>query len=146
MEAPPVIHAERQRFRWLLAGLVVAVLAAAGTVLFLFNPSLHSFYPRCMLYTMTGIYCPGCGSQRALHQLFHGHLETALRCNALLVLGLPVLAVYFGRRFGQWLTGGMMAPFTISSLWLKVVVGGIVLFTILRNIPCAPFNWLAPLE
>jgi hypothetical protein len=69
-------------------------LAACGIVLFLFNPSQYSFYPRCALYTMTGIYCPGCGSTRALYQLAHGHLLTALHYNLLLILSLPFVGYY----------------------------------------------------
>ena len=63
-----------------------AAVAAVLMVHFLFNPSHYGFYPRCILYRMTGIYCPGCGALRASHQLIHGHFLTALRCNALLVL------------------------------------------------------------
>jgi len=73
VETPPIIAPARMRFPWLFAsGLMLAALAG-GLVLFLFDPSQYHFYPRCVMYTTTGLLCPGCGSQRALHHLFHGH-------------------------------------------------------------------------
>ena len=37
-------------------------------------------------HAMTGLWCPGCGGLRAVHDLTHGHLVTALHENALVVL------------------------------------------------------------
>jgi hypothetical protein len=122
----------------------VLLIAALATVLFLFNPSQYGFYPRCALYTTTGIYCPGCGSLRAMHQLAHGHLATAMRCNPLLILSLPFAAFYFWRFFGRWMAGDPLPPLVISQGWIKLLTVVVILFTILRNIPYAPFIYLAP--
>lgn len=40
---------------------------------------------------MTGLKCPGCGSQRAIHSLLHLDILAALGYNAFLVLSLPVI-------------------------------------------------------
>lgn len=142
MEAPPLISPARSRSFWWLA--VVVVLASTAAVLYLFNPSQYGFYPRCALYTTTGIFCPGCGSLRALHQLTHGHLITALRCNLLLVSSLPFAAVYFGRCVTRWLSGEPLPSFTISPRRLMALAAVAIIFTILRNIPFAPFIYLTP--
>lgn len=47
--------------------------------------------PQCVFLHVTGLQCPGCGSQRALHALLHGHLAEAFSQNALLVVLGPVL-------------------------------------------------------
>lgn len=120
-------------------------LAGVAVVLFLFNPTQHNFYPRCMLYVTTGIYCPGCGSQRALYQLMHGHLLAALRDNLLLVLALPIAAFYAWPFATRWLAGKPLPQFYIKPIWIKAALAVTIVFTILRNIPGAPFNWLAPL-
>lgn len=45
---------------------------------------------------MTGLECPSCGSQRALHFLLHGEWAAALACNPFLVLSIPyVLSVAY---------------------------------------------------
>lgn len=40
---------------------------------------------------MTGLKCPGCGSQRAIHYLLNLDIGQALRNNAVLVLFIPYL-------------------------------------------------------
>ena len=50
-------------------------------------------FPKCPFRLLTGLQCPGCGSQRALHALLHGDIAGAWRFNAMLVAFIPVLAV-----------------------------------------------------
>ena len=38
---------------------------------------------------MTGLSCPGCGAQRATHELLHLNLKSAFAYNPLLVVSLP---------------------------------------------------------
>ncbi len=56
---------------------------------FSFDAANYSFFPSCLFYKYTHLYCPGCGSQRCLSALFHGHLLKALSYNILLVMSLP---------------------------------------------------------
>lgn len=49
--------------------------------------------------------CPGCGSQRAIHQLLHGHIAEAFKLNALLIpsimygLAGAIISLFFQK---QW--------------------------------------------
>ncbi|MEJ2068687.1 MAG: DUF2752 domain-containing protein, partial [Deltaproteobacteria bacterium] len=57
----------------LLKGIVAAVVLISGIViLYFFKPGQSPIYPPCPFHLITGLYCPGCGSLRALHALFHG--------------------------------------------------------------------------
>jgi len=142
MDAPPVItSAPRRSVLWLTIALP---LALGGLVLFLFNPSQYGFYPRCVLYTTTGIYCPGCGALRAMHYLTHGQLLTALRYNPVLVLSLPFVAYMSGTRAWDWLAKRPVAPFVLKPKTLVILGVLLTIFTILRNIRVAPFTYLAP--
>ena len=144
MNAPPIIvSAPRRPSWWWVLALPVA---AAVLTLFLFDPSQYGFYPRCGLYTTTGLYCPGCGSLRALHHLAHGEILTALHFNPMLVLGLPFVAFFSARRALLWSSGKPLPPFTLQGRWLIAFVIVLVVFTILRNLPFSPFTWLAPPE
>jgi hypothetical protein len=143
MEAPPVIAPAAGRSWWWLA--LALPLLAAVIVIFLFNPVQHGFYPRCALYVTTGIYCPGCGGLRASYALVHGNIFAALHDNLLLVLALPVAGIYSIMSAQCWLKNEPLPRFTPSPLMLKIMIVAVVLFTVLRNIPAAPFNWLAPL-
>lgn len=42
---------------------------------------------------LTGLKCPGCGSQRAIHALFHINIAEAFRYNALLVCSIPIIII-----------------------------------------------------
>jgi hypothetical protein len=127
----------REGFRRPAAAILAAAagIAAllASVVLFLFDPALSRLFPPCLLHETTGLYCPGCGSLRSLHQLLHGHLERAFSLNPFLVLSLPFL---------------ISAPFLRKWLyrawvpWAAFAV--LVVYGILRNIPIRPFSLLAP--
>ena len=58
-----------------------------------YNPEENPF-PKCPFYLLTGLKCPGCGSQRAIYQLLHGHIIKALQYNALLVIYLPIIVFF----------------------------------------------------
>lgn len=76
---------------------IVLLLFVLSGVIFLFtkyNPATMPF-PQCPLYKYAGIKCPGCGSQRALHQLLNGNISAAFAYNPLLIISLPYLLLAF---------------------------------------------------
>ena len=124
--------------------LALGLAAAIGlTVLFLFNPSQHSFYPFCLFYRTTGLLCPGCGGLRALHQLLHGNLVAALHYNILAILSLPA-AAGIGLRHLLAKIRHQPPPVLVRPMWLWIGLVVMVLFGILRNLPFAHAAWLAP--
>ena len=121
---------------------VALIIIGITLVLYFFDPSYHSFYPRCLFHQTTGLFCPGCGSLRALHELLHGHFAAAVHLNALLVVSLPVAGWLALRHFRARLAGALPAPlFTPGLLWTGLAV--LLLFSLLRNLPFAR-PWLAP--
>ncbi len=126
-----------------IIGLAAVVLGGAA-VLFWFDPSRYPFYPQCLFHRWTGWNCPGCGATRAMHQLLHGHVTAALRCNALLILSLPWLAFLALRQFSRWRAGLPVVLPAVRPGVAVVFLWVLVLFTVLRNIPCAPFIYLSP--
>jgi hypothetical protein len=121
--------------------LVVAVGAALGCmVLAAFDPRKESFYPSCPFRAVTGRACAGCGVTRGLHELLTGHPMAALRLNLLLAVLVPgALYGYAIWALPRW--GGPKLPtFTLTQ---RNILGGIavlVLWTVLRNLPWAPFH------
>ena len=69
------------------------IVALVGLVYFFFNPSNNVLFPKCPFYVLTGLKCPGCGSQRAVHSLLHFDFASAFGYNALLVFSLPIVVV-----------------------------------------------------
>lgn len=70
---------------------ILVIISLLIVVYYNFNPSNFGFFPKCPLHFLTGYKCPGCGVQRAIHQLLHLNLAEALHFNALFVLSLPLI-------------------------------------------------------
>ena len=65
--------------RRVLAPLGVAAAAAVVvTTIGALDPNVAGHYPTCPWLALTGTYCPGCGSLRAIHALAHGDPATAM--------------------------------------------------------------------
>lgn len=127
--------------RTLLLALPVAA-SAMWTLRRLDPNAADSLLPACPFYSLTGLYCPGCGSTRCLHALAHLDLASAWAMNPLLMLALPVLVSML-----LWNAGprpSVLAPLMLrlgnARAWLWVLVG----FAVLRNLPFPPFVGWAP--
>jgi len=119
----------------LTLGVLLVLGAAVCIVLLLVPPgSAHAkWLPKCMFHQLTGLYCPGCGATRALSAMLHGDLKSSLH-NNLLLFPLLALIVFL-----------LMKPETSLKQPFAITIVAVVLaFTILRNIPAAPFTYLAP--
>ncbi len=124
---------------WGLAIAVVVAAAVFGLLLFLHRPEGQFFYPRCSFHETTGWLCPGCGGLRSVHALMHGRLAEAARCNALFVVGSPLLAAWW--MLIRVLTGS--SP-TVGqrSVWALFAIS--MVFTVVRNLPLPASSWLVP--
>ena len=127
--------------------LVILLLAllggVAGLVLFCFDPRLYHFYPICFFHRTTGLLCPGCGALRAMHQLLHGHVTAALRYNAMMVVSLPIVG-WFGARYVWQTARNEPASPGVRPLWLWLGLGAVLVVSVVRNLPGAPFDLLRP--
>ncbi len=127
----------------LLVALLVA-MAAAAVLLEVFDPATSGVFPPCPLRYLTGWYCPGCGSLRAIHQLLHGNLRAAWGLNPLTVVLLPFLTYGMASFALLELRGqGLPQPF-LRAGWIRALCAAIVLFGIARNLTMHPFDLLAP--
>lgn len=123
----------------------LAALTAAGAgLLYLVDPRVPGNYPPCLFLYFTGCYCPGCGSLRALHGLLHGDPLGALDYNPLTVIALPFIIVTALIGLNQAVGRPRLPNFVIPHQLAWVLLGVIILFWVLRNIPIYPLTMLAP--
>lgn len=116
----------------LIAGRRSALVAAGAAGLaaiadLAFDPA-HRDVPLCPFHAATGWWCPLCGSLRAVDALGHLQWRTALHANALLVVVLPLLFLWWG----DWLRTGRARRIPVGVLPVVLVA---VLFTVVRNLP-----------
>lgn len=140
MDAPPILRPRGRPTGWWIHGLWVGLALLVLGILWGFNPSHSPFYPRCLLYTSTGIQCPGCGGLRATHHLLHGHFAMAFAHNALAVTLLP-FATSLGilLLYRHWKYPGTPVPWT-HYIPYGLLAGATAGFTLARNLPLA--RWL----
>jgi len=126
--------------------LVVLLAASAVTMVMLgaFDPATSGGFPPCPVRYLTGWYCPGCGSLRAMHQLLHGNLRAAWAMNPLTVVLLPFLT-YGLASFALFEIRGRGLPQPLlRAVWIRALCAAIILFGIARNLSLYPFDLLAP--
>lgn len=128
--------------RFATGPFAVLIPAVLGVVLIaVVDPNEPGHYPTCPFYSVTGLYCPGCGSMRAVHAMAHGRWTEALGLNPLAVAAAAWLVAVWAMWVTRSVTGrqrtGLAPPWV---LWCLLAV--VVAFGVLRNL--APFAFLAP--
>jgi len=124
--------------------LMLLFLGVIALFYFRVNPSQVVFLLKCPLYKSTGVFCPGCGSQRAFHHLLHGDILIALQNNLMLVLGtISLVYHYLIQLFNHLFKKKFKSVFDNKKVIL-IAVALLILFWVLRNIPIYPFSLLTP--
>jgi hypothetical protein len=134
-------HREKLTLTLWLAGI-----AAAWVVVYFINPAAAPGFPRCPFHALTGLYCPGCGSLRALHRLVHGDLYAAFRLNPLMIIFIPYLVYSFISYAKRVITGRSLPEIFTRTYQIWIIFGIIIVYFVLRNIPAYPFTLLAPCD
>lgn len=120
-------------------------LSSVALLYFFLFPLYSQYFPKCLFHSLTGLYCPGCGSQRALTALLHLNIVSAAHDNLLAVIAIPFFCYALKLYFFDKETKKRQSIF-YSPIFVKVVLIAVILFSIARNIPFHPFALLAPLN
>ena len=78
----------RKILKWCIAIIFLTILAIMYRT---YNPTGNIYFPKCPFRELTGLKCPGCGSQRAVHYLLNFDIYNATKENAILVLSIPYI-------------------------------------------------------
>ena len=120
----------KKKLFWLLIFLFIIVVL----YFYFLNPSENrSYFLPCFFYEITGYQCPGCGSQRAFHELLHFHFLAATKQNLLFVLGIPYVlaAIFFNLKKKKY---PKMNEFLLGNRTLLVLLVIVILFGVFRNL------------
>ncbi len=116
--------------------LLIAVCTGLVFVYSHFSPESSVWFPKCIFLQLTGLKCPGCGSQRVVHNLLNFNIHKAFEANAFLVLSLPyiialLVSIPLKSRFPRFYNA-------LNSTTVIIAVGFLVIaWWITRNI----FGW-----
>ena len=120
------------------------IITVLAVLFFVLDPVKHDVFPRCLFNSLTGYYCPGCGSQRAVHSLLHLDFAGVVSYNFLFLPGILLIVYHYvhpvlNKSF-NWKLPNIL--YNKHTPWIILTV--VVIFWILRNIPIYPFSALAP--
>lgn len=128
---------------------ISSLLLLSGAFFFIyhtFNPSSGQIpFPKCPSYSLLGIVCPGCGSQRAIHHLFHFNISQAFSYNPLLVLTFPFILILIGVTLYNFIFDKKIRlKLLYYPMFTKILLVTVVVYFILRNLPFAYFQIFNP--
>lgn len=72
----------------------MAITLLGGVVLYYLNPTQYWFMPKCPFKLITGLSCPGCGIQRAVHAILHGEFAEGIKYNYYLAYSGPYATAF----------------------------------------------------
>jgi len=125
--------------------LGIPVALALLVYFFNYNPEGGAglFLP-CPFKYLTGLHCPGCGSQRALHNLLHLDFAKVASYNFLFLPAVGVFLYNLFIRVHNHYKEKKLVNYIYKPIFPRVVLGLVIVFWIARNIPVKPFSFLAP--
>ncbi len=123
------------RGRSIAAPLGVAAAAVGGAVLLHVRDPRTSTYLPCPLHALTGLWCPGCGTTRALGDLTRGDIAAAASSNVVaVVLAVVAVAVWALWLRARW-AGRPLALPRLDRSTVVVLLVVVTFFTVVRNTP-----------
>jgi hypothetical protein len=130
--------------RWAAPVAALGCMAAAVGYTLLADPTRSDpdATPTCLLKMTTGLDCPGCGGTRALWYVLHGDLPAAARHHILFVFALPFLLYLYVAWALRHTFGWRVPQLRINPTVIGVFLGAWFAFSVVRNLPWAPFTWL----
>lgn len=119
------------------------LLGAGLFYIFLCTLAGHPLIP-CLFHEATGLYCPGCGVSRMCLALFRLDVKTAFRANPVILLLLPAGLVIALQMAVRYVKTGKYLPTKAQTLVIYLMLGILLLFGLLRNLPGPARIFLSP--
>ena len=88
----------------------------------------------CLFYTITGLYCPGCGITRMAVSLLRLDFEKAFYYQPVLLCSSPLLGACFGYQAFRYVKTGDTKLLWWQNTLIWIVIVALILFCIYRNI------------
>ena len=113
------------------------VLALALVAYYYIDPSQYLLVPKCPVKMLTGLDCPGCGFQRALHALLHGQLREAVAFNPFLLFALPIVGLWCLVRlriYQRQPEENVSSLVAVNRVLIFLYIAGYFLWFVIRNL------------
>jgi hypothetical protein len=131
--------------RWVSPLGLTALLSGGVAYTLLMRPTATSATaaPTCVMKLFTGFDCPGCGGTRAAWSLLHGDVPAAAHHHAMMVFATPFLVyMYVSWTLNRLANRKVLPTMRLSNGALIGFLVAWLVFSVARNLPWAPFDWL----
>ena len=121
-------------------GLYITCWCIIGTLLLLVlfikatNIQLSKYLFPCVLHSLTGLYCPGCGGTRAVYWLLKGNVAYSLHYHSIVLYGAVLYVWYMLSNTVQYVSRGRITiGMKYRPVYGKIAVVLLVVNTIWKN-------------
>jgi hypothetical protein len=131
--------------RWAGPAAIACCMAGATAYVMVSDPTDGNAgsVPTCLVRLTTGFDCPGCGGTRAFWYLIHGNIPAAARHHAMFLFAVPFLIYMYVAWTANLVLGRKALPQPrLSARTIGLFLAAWGAFTVLRNLPWAPFTSL----
>lgn len=104
--------------------IMAVILAIICVVYYHVDPSRYALAPKCVFKLITGLDCPGCGFQRALHEFLHGNFRKAIGYNPFLLVGISTIGFWTLGQFFMQKTSDL----NVRQGWARLNKGVVYLY------------------
>lgn len=129
---------------WTAPAAIATCFAGAAAYTLIADPTNGdaTATPTCLVKLTTGFDCPGCGGTRAFWYALHGNIPAAARHHALFVFALPFLLYLYLAWTVKLVFKRQLPQLRLSPLAVGLFLTSWAVFSIVRNLPWAPFTRL----
>lgn len=89
--------------------------------------------PPCLVHTLTGLQCPGCGMTRSVIALVNGDILLSLRQNALLIVFILIAVIFYIEYALNAFGVNLKLPFH-KMRYVYIFLALLAIYSVLRNI------------
>jgi hypothetical protein len=139
-----LVRAYTRSPRWMAPAAVLGCFAGAAAVVLYTDPTDADpdSIPTCVVKLTTGFDCPGCGGTRAFYYALHGNIPAAARHHAVFVFALPFLIYMYAAWAADRVFRKRLPQVRVTPRMIGIFLAAWGVFTVVRNLPWAPFSWL----
>lgn len=96
--------------------------------------SLSDIVGQCALYTLTGLYCPGCGGTRAIVSLIHLHPLESFIYHPLVLYTAVVMGAFVISFTASTVSRGRVGYLKLRPIYLYIALAIIAVNWVVKNI------------
>lgn len=113
--------------------VIIALLVFIMGLYISFNPEAYEWFPKCIFHQITGLQCPSCGVQRALHSLLIGEFVEAFHFNPFIIITTPLLLGVIYSKYFNTPSALLIRKYLLHRYSMYIYITMYFLWWIIRN-------------